>query len=104
MSDLPEQHCDISKAITTPKVDHLHPHERDKEVRAAEAADFQGPMDVPKTSGQNPGWAPGNEAKRPEPTEAVNRSNVGRHVGTRAKGAAEVAAVVAKAVRDSERP
>jgi hypothetical protein len=80
MADLPDQHCDISETIVTPVASRMHPHEANKEVRAAEAADFQGPMDVPKTSGQNPGWALGNEANRPEPTEAVNRSNVGRIV------------------------
>jgi hypothetical protein len=78
MSDLPEQHCDVSRGIVTPSPNRMHPHERSKDVRASEAVDFQGPMDVPRTSGQNPGWAPGNEANRPEPTASVDKSNIGK--------------------------
>jgi len=81
MSNTPQNngsHFDCSRTITTPKVDRLHPHERSKEARKAEAVDFQGAQDVPKTSGQNPGWALGNERNRPEPTAAVNKSNLGK--------------------------
>jgi hypothetical protein len=74
MANLPDQHGDISKTITTSKVEHLHPHERNGEVRVAEAVDFAGPMDVPATAGKNPGWAFPNERNRPEPTAAVDKS------------------------------
>jgi hypothetical protein len=103
MSDLPDQHRDISKTITAPAPSHAHPHDGG-EARAAEAKDFAGPQDVPATSGQNPGWALGKDRNRPEPTEAVNRSNVGKQVGKRASGVKEVADVVAKALRDLRWP